>query len=57
MMELEHEKNCQPLPPIKQQPGLHLPSDRYCLVQPNLRLKTETKKSTIWSECFFNIFL
>lgn len=41
--ELAKEKNAAPLPPIKQQYGLRLPPDRFCLIQPNYRMKNRAE--------------
>ncbi len=40
LVDLAKEKNSVPLPDIKQQYGLKLPPDRYCLLQPNYRLNS-----------------
>lgn len=47
LLELARSKNSTSLPPIKPQSGIRLPPDRYCLSQPNYKLKNNlnnTKK-------------
>uniref|UniRef100_A0A0N5AGG2 Transcription initiation factor TFIID subunit 9 n=1 Tax=Syphacia muris TaxID=451379 RepID=A0A0N5AGG2_9BILA len=41
LIELAEQKNAIPLPPIRQNYGLRLPNDRFCLVQPNMQWKGE----------------
>ncbi|VDD87633.1 unnamed protein product [Enterobius vermicularis] len=41
LVELAEQKNSIPLPPIRQNYGLRLPNDRFCLVQPNMQWKGE----------------
>lgn len=43
LMEIARQKNSQPLPLIKPYCGPRLPPDRYCLSQPNYKLKTVKK--------------
>jgi len=43
LMEIARQKNSQPLPLIKPYQGPRLPPDRYCLSQPNYKLKTQKK--------------
>jgi len=40
LLELARSKNSTPLSPIKPQCGIRLPPDRYCLTQPNYKLKS-----------------
>ena len=39
MAEVAKKKNAVPLPQVKSGVGLRLPTDRYCLTQPNYKLK------------------
>ncbi|KAK7580007.1 hypothetical protein V9T40_000636 [Parthenolecanium corni] len=39
LLELARSKNSTSLAPIKPQSGIRLPPDRYCLTQPNYKLK------------------
>ncbi|VDK76575.1 unnamed protein product [Litomosoides sigmodontis] len=40
LVEFAEQKNAVPLPAIRQNYGLRLPSDRFCLVQPNVGWKS-----------------
>lgn len=40
LVEFAERKNAVPLPPIRQNYGLRLPNDRFCLVQPNVAWKS-----------------
>ncbi|OZC08462.1 transcription initiation factor IID, subunit [Onchocerca flexuosa] len=40
LVELAEQKNAVPLPPIRQNYGLRLPNDRFCLIQPNMGWKS-----------------
>ncbi|KAK7604635.1 hypothetical protein V9T40_005821 [Parthenolecanium corni] len=40
LLELARSKNSTSLAPIKPQSGIRLPPDRYCLTQPNYKLKS-----------------
>ncbi|XKL68394.1 hypothetical protein PGB90_003885 [Kerria lacca] len=45
LLELARSKNSTSLAPIKPQSGIRLPPDRYCLTQPNYKLKTNLLNS------------
>lgn len=45
LVEFAEQKNAVPLPPIRQNYGLRLPNDRFCLVQPNVA----------WKVAFFSV--
>ncbi|MCP9258391.1 Transcription initiation factor TFIID subunit 9B [Dirofilaria immitis] len=40
LVEFAEQKNATPLPPIRQNYGLRLPNDRFCLIQPNVGWKS-----------------
>lgn len=40
LVEFAEQKNAIPLPPIRQNYGLRLPNDRFCLIQPNMQWKS-----------------
>ncbi|KHN83131.1 Transcription initiation factor TFIID subunit 9B [Toxocara canis] len=43
MLELAEQKNSIPLPAIRQNFGMRLPNDRFCLVQPNMQWKSRER--------------
>ena len=47
-MDVARHKNSVPLPLIKPFTGPKLPPDRYCLMAPNYRLKSQKKVDGVW---------
>ncbi|GFR65816.1 transcription initiation factor TFIID subunit 9 [Elysia marginata] len=47
LLEVARQKNSQPLPLVKPYTGPRLPPDRYCLTQPNYKLRTVKKPRSV----------
>lgn len=47
LVEFAEQKNAVPLPAIRQNYGLRLPNDRFCLVQPNVGWKVAITSSIL----------
>ncbi|RUS77185.1 hypothetical protein EGW08_015052 [Elysia chlorotica] len=47
LLEVARQKNSQPLPLVKPYSGPRLPPDRYCLTQPNYKLRTVKKPRSV----------